>query len=376
MVRSLGWLGERVWSAGQAAGRLLGVGCEMHFKLECTVREFILPSEKSYLFVVEGAHLVQVQLRSPSKQEQEAGRKPYHAFCTSRVEFEVSSKNQSVFDRIERNEIIEDGARWAQRYKDGKGKEIFLPSLDKFPQHFRSLVRQVNRELLEAVRVVVDAIRWRTNTLGPHNPISVIGLFWSKDKEFWHPAPLALSVRIEEFPAVCIDEEVRSDINEIIKNGLREPVHHELFREAWRQRNENPRSSLVMGVAALEAAIKTTIGNLIPSASWLVENLPSPPVTRLLQEYVPRLPAINKIEGKVVSPPKHIMASIKQAVTIRNQVAHIGGKAPSPERLDNILQVIRDVMWLLDYYCGYAWAFNHISDETREALRESVESHP
>lgn len=341
----------------------------MHFKLEYTVREFSLREEEVFQFEVPGTYLVRVELRAPNKEEQKIGHKVQHAFCTAEVELEVSQKNQKIFERIENNSIIGNEREWRQKYKDQNEQEIVLPSIDEFPEHFRSYLSQINHELSDACRLVVNAARWRTNTLGPHNPISTRGLSWSRDKEFWHPAPSSFSIRIlGASSTVRISKKIEEDVKNIITNSVQEPVHHELFREAWGQRNGNSRSSLITGLSALEVAIKTTISTLIPNTTWLVENLPSPPVSRLLIEYIPKLPTVNTIGGKVLPPPKQITDIIKKAVIIRNQIAHIGGKAPNDETLDRILDAIRDTLWLLDYYCGYLWAYNHISESTKKEL--------
>lgn len=291
----------------------------MRFKLEYTIRCFSLPKDETLLFEVKDAHSVHVELRAPNKDEQEIGHKTQHAFCIAHVERNVSEKNQKIFERIENNKIIENELEWCQKYKGQNDKEIILPSINDFPDYFKSYLSQVNQELSNSSKLVVNAIRWRTNTLGPHNAISTSGLSWSRDKKYWHPVPSSFSLRVFYASSIVrVSKETLLDVNNIIKNRLQEPIHHELFREAWWQRNDNPRSSLVTGLSALEVAIKTTIGNLIPDTSWLVENLPSPHVARLLNEYVPKLPAVNKIDGKVLPPPKQIVELIKKAVTIRN----------------------------------------------------------
>lgn len=37
--------------------------------------------------------------------------------------------------------------------------------------------------------------------------------------------------------------------------------------------------------------------------------------------------------------------------------------------LQESLAAIRDVLWLLDYYCGHAWAFDYLRPTTQAALR-------
>lgn len=343
----------------------------MYFKLKYTIRELSLPQEEVLLFDVGSTHTVQVEIRAPNDAEQKIGHDTRHAFSTAQVNIDPSVKNKKIFEAIEKNTILKPGSQWRQKYSGPDGNEIVLPSIDDFPEYFRTFVGHVNKELSDSSRLVINAIRWRINKLGPHQAISTRGLSWSKDQRFWHPAPLSISVRILAFSSTAhILERAKKDIAQIVNNRLQEPVYHELFREAWGQRNDNPRSSLVTGLSSLEVAIKSTIGNLVAGTSWLVENLPSPPVTRLLNEYLPQLPAVNTIKGKVHPPPKKIIDLIKKGVTIRNQIAHIGGKAPSDETLDQILEAIRDVIWLLDYYCGQVWAYEFISKETRLALEE------
>lgn len=342
----------------------------MYFKLEYTIREFSLPESEVLRFEVQNIHKVQVEIRAPNGKEQELGHKIQNAFSTARVELDVSEKNQRVFRKIESNEILEPESQWRQKYKDQDGNEIILPSIHEFPRHYRTFLSKVHKELSDSSMLVINAMRWRTNTFGPHKAISTRGMSWSTDNKFWQPAPSLLSVRLEIIsPTVRVSEDAKNDISTLISKQHQEPVHHELFREAWGQRSGNPRSSLVTGISSLEVAIKSTIGTLIPGASWLTENMPSLPVIKLLNEYLPLLPVINTINGNVPPLPKGLINLIKKGVTIRNQITHIGGQAPTDDTLDQILEAVRDIIWLLDYYCGHSWAYNFVSKETKLELK-------
>jgi len=341
----------------------------MHFKLEYTIREFSLPQDEAMTIEVRNTHNVEVSIRTPNKDEQEQGHQTQHAFCDAYLELGVSEKNLEVFEEIEENKILQPNSHWTQQYKGQDGKEISLPSIDEFPEHFKSFLNHVQKELSDSSKMVISALRWRANKLGPHDPISTRGMSWSKDNTFWHPAPSKLSARLSVISsATRLTGDAKKDIVDLVTKQYQEPVYHELFREAWGQRNNNPRSSLVTGISSLEVAIKSTIGTLIPGASWLSENMPSPPIIRLLNEYLPLLPVRNKINNKVLPPPKETVDLIKKGVTIRNQITHIGGKAPADDTLDGILEATRDTMWLLDYYCGHSWAYQFISEETRQKL--------
>ena len=344
----------------------------MYFKLEYTIREVSLPKGEVLVLDLRDTHTIQVEIRAPNDEEQKIGHKTQHAFCTAQTEIEPSKKNTEVFTQIEGNKILEPESQWRLKYKDQDGNEICLPSIDEFPEHFRAFIGQVNKELSEASRLVINVMRWRVNRLGPHQAISTRGMSWSRDKQFWYPAPSSLTVRISDISStVHLSDVAKNDIRKLISNKTQEPVYHELFRESWGQKDVNPRSSLVIGMSSLEVAIKATIGNLVPNASWLAENISSPPVCKLLNEYLPQLPTVNSINSKVLPPPKRLMDLLKEGVFIRNQIAHIGGKAPNYDTLVQILDAIQDIIWLLDYYCGHNWAYDFISEETKFELEKA-----
>jgi hypothetical protein len=74
-----------------------------------------------------------------------------------------------------------------------------------------------------------------------------------------------------------IDEVVRK-----VEAGVEEPLGRQLFREAWSQVGTNPRSALVIGVTAAEVGLKRLIATLVPGTDWLMEEIPTPPVGKIL----------------------------------------------------------------------------------------------
>ena len=130
----------------------------------------------------------------------------------------------------------------------------------------------------------------------------------------------------------------------------------------------NPRSALVIGVAAAELSVKHCISTLVPAAEWLATNLPTPPLVRILAEYFPKLPARCNFGGVVKSPPTKVLEALKKGVTIRNQLSHAGSTNPSGDVVEPILQAIEDLLWLVDFYSGFEWARDFLRDETRTAL--------
>ena len=68
------------------------------------------------------------------------------------------------------------------------------------------------------------------------------------------------------------------------------------------------------------------------------------------------------------APPQELLDTLRKGVTMRNRLSHAGGASPSTEDVENILEAVRDLLWLTDYYSGVPWAFGHISDVTRAQL--------
>jgi hypothetical protein len=155
---------------------------------------------------------------------------------------------------------------------------------------------------------------------------------------------------------------------ELVTSSHREPVGHELWREAWNLRHSNPRSSLVIGVAAAEVGLKQVIALLVPEAKSLVENIPSPPLDAIMRKVLPDLPIRADVEP-TRRAPRHLRTAITSAVEDRNRVVHLGAMPRS--NLRETLLAIREFLYMLDMYAGQPWAEALLTDTTRAALTEA-----
>ena len=81
-----------------------------------------------------------------------------------------------------------------------------------------------------------------------------------------------------------------AELTAMVTSDIREPLAHQLLREAWNLRHTNPRISVVIGVAAAEVGMKQLVAMLVPHARWLVEELPSPPLVPMMRHYLAELP--------------------------------------------------------------------------------------
>jgi hypothetical protein len=111
-----------------------------------------------------------------------------------------------------------------------------------------------------------------------------------------------------------------------------------------------------MGVAAAETAVKEFIRNAAPATSWLIENLQSPPLDKLLRDYLPTFPS--KADGFQTVPTvsKETRSALHVAVEERNKVVHGRVVDLDREHIESTLGSIIEMLYFLDYHAGYNWA--------------------
>jgi len=259
-----------------------------------------------------------------------------------------------------------------RRFQDAAGrlKPAMVYPQSGLPPAMNAFIEQIRKDLVHAIRRSCLLLRWRYSLGGPQDPLQPIdaGPEWSLDGSTWHPLPANTDVRLHAEPSVHPSASVTSEVQALLDTGQDEPLAHQVFHEAWRSRFSNRRSALVIAVAALEVSVKAFVGQMLPSAQWLIANQPSPPIRRLLAEYLPSLETPATIAGKVLAPPKAVLDLVDKAVGMRNRVAHAAGEDVGHDILEEMLIAIRDVLWMLDFYGGATWAVSHMSALTRTGL--------
>jgi hypothetical protein len=192
--------------------------------------------------------------------------------------------------------------------------------------------------------------------------------WYSEDGNRWSRYSLVRSLRIavEEITRIIHAENVQIDeVVRKIEAGADEPLGRQLFREAWRQVGTNPRSALVIGVTAAEVGLKRLIATLLPGTGWLMDEIPTPPVGKILRKFLPTLQVkAKRIDGGPIMPPRELIRRIEEAVEYRNDVVHAGKPPPTRQELAGMLRAISDFLWMCDIYLGEHWAARHISPET------------
>ncbi|MBI1729652.1 hypothetical protein HY229_01110 [Candidatus Acetothermia bacterium] len=348
----------------------------MFFKYGSTVfgLEITLRSEEKLIFDLRDSQKVLIALWRPSESEIRLGHSKDVVLAEVSSQCTISPENGAIFaclkDRKVPEKVLDKNAWHEYLDSSGRVKEDNALPLELMPLSFQEISGQVLEDLTDAIRRTVYILRWRSSASCVHNPISTREFLWSDDGNRWYYMPRKLSLDVTVSHQPSISERLHKDIVDLLKAGFDEPIGRVLFREAWSQRYQNPRSSLVIGMSAAESGVKQCISQLAPSTKWLIENLPSPPISLILRKYLPDLETRLKIKGRVFVP-KYIIDLVEEGTKLRNKVAHLGAKPPHFEKLKEILLSINDLLWLLDYYCGFEWTMDQISQKTRQEIDHS-----
>ena len=285
----------------------------VHFKYEITVLGIWLKENTRLQFSYGIPHEVSVTLRPPTAAEQKAGHQCDHAFCTTQTQRKLSLHLHEMFEILVDNRIpagSEQTDKWSKYLdEDGRIRDNYALPFELLPPPLRDFARQVLTELSNIAAKAIGILRWRCGMQGPHTPIRGRGggLDWSFDGTNWRSLGSIYLSNVHGYVPATMPDNICDQIVKLLEQKAEEPLGHELLREAWEQKNANPRSALLIGIAAAETSFKEYVGDSAPDARWLIEHLPSPPLIEMLRDYLPTLPVKGRICGQVLPPPPEIL---------------------------------------------------------------------
>ena len=98
--------------------------------------------------------------------------------------------------------------------------------------------------------------------------------------------------------------ELAGSIEQMVFSNQTEPIAHELFHEAEELARANPRSAIIVAVAAAEVGFKRFVAQLVPECNWLLLNVASPPLIDMLTgSFLPSLYETDSEINHHRSPP-------------------------------------------------------------------------
>lgn len=243
-------------------------------------------------------------------------------------------------------------------------------SFDSLVPSLRQFSLKLYSELSDAIVDSFALIRWRFALSGPVRPYSSLNFEWSENGESWYVLPRMITLRLRGTVQRRLRADDAVEVESIIASHAEEPLSHKLLSEARASASETGSysSALVMSMAALEIGAKHLIAELVPTARWLALEVPTPPIVRVIKEYLPTLPEPRLVNGKTITAPPSVLKTLSDAVTARNRAAHAGLDLPKPEFVERVLGAVGDMLWIFDFYAGNLWAINHLSHESKAEL--------
>jgi hypothetical protein len=252
-----------------------------------------------------------------------------------------------------------------------------------YPAEYREFLTCLVKEMDAQATDILNVTRWRLGIRGGPLVLSsdVSAIRWhddSSDRDTDRLIPflnsqIPMGVSELYFPecqTIDISSTDRADVQALLRSETVQPLHHDLFREAWQNQRQHPRSSLVLCMAALETAVKSTLCDLNDSLRWILENIPSPPIDRFLRDYLPSIPARNTFNGTVRPPPPFILTVLRRGIELRNRLVHGRDDSISHSDLEAVLLAVWDIAYLLDFYRGHDWALQLLRRDTLRALMD------
>jgi len=170
-----------------------------------------------------------------------------------------------------------------------------------------------------------------------------------------------------------------------VSKGRYEPISYDLLREASQLNRRNyQRSALIIAVAALEVGAKECVARIVPDAAWLVNEAPMPPVTSILKAFLPQMFDSMSIP-KTYTIPKKTLTHIETIVKARNTFVHTFPRRERYEKavaettflkVEETVNVVRDVLLLLDIYAGNFKAYERLTSTMVQLLNEQNGNKP
>lgn len=243
---------------------------------------------------------------------------------------------------------------------------------DFLPPELQQISKATGDRLQEAATRFVQILRWSQGCSGPYrissDSDSRVGLYWKTVQERYHSVPWPkqgpLEIGMEE--GIQWSTEHQEEVTNLWQStGLQEPLGHQILREAKGVRDENYRSALLICYSALEVGLKQHISKCAPDAGWFAMYAPSPPIFKVLRDF---LPVLHKGKNDF-SKWGNFNPELKKAIEFtedRNKLAHRGEAVNGS--VDAYLRFTEDILYILDVLEGHSWAKARVSSNSSSLL--------
>jgi hypothetical protein len=139
-------------------------------------------------------------------------------------------------------------------------------AMSLMPAPFREFVDALGDDLNRGAIRALAVVRWRTGELGGPLKGPSTSFEWNLGDGRWHQLPSDTYAQFQAYSYPELTRAAYDDIVRLFHEGIDEPFPYELIREAWAQRDANPRSAVITAITALEIAVKQFIARRVPAA--------------------------------------------------------------------------------------------------------------
>lgn len=254
---------------------------------------------------------------------------------------------------------------------DGSISEGFGVPFELYPPDVQALCDSARATLLQRANRLIRLLRWQQNLDGPH---WVFGgepaLYWNAGDGPYRIVGRRVQERVGASPAgIEWNEQDRADLDNVWnETSSEESVAHELLREAKVLQAHSPRSAFLIATSALEVGVKAYVAYLSPDTSWLLSELPSPPIHKILRQYVPELHQQRGMQVGYWDKLKPWFKRVESGATTRNKLVHTGAIQINPKDVAAHLQDVSDLLYLFDVLRGHEWAKHNVGSAMRIAI--------
>lgn len=238
--------------------------------------------------------------------------------------------------------------------------------MEHVPETLKELFRDARRTARSMIINYIQTAMWMQLVSGPHDPFSSVDSAWSFDGDTWNPTPSDTRSTARQLRGIRLETKGQSAIAAALSSKTYGRLGHELIREALENVNRSPRSALLVGITALETGVKQYLAYLVPGSGPILENIPSSPILKILQEILPALHKNGSIESKRFPLDASTKECVKKWISVRNRVAHGNASVIDSVGLMYFLIQVRKILYCLDECSGHTWATAFADDQNPE----------
>lgn len=236
------------------------------------------------------------------------------------------------------------------------------PHIGDVPSSVVQASQEIERRLDAHALSLVKSLRWRCHAHGTASifkDVEIAPFTWALDGHTWYSLYGWSKFEKIEWQFEYLDSILKPEEEEL--NILPpEPLAFELLMEALNLQHDNPRSALVIAVAAAEVGTKACLKFIVAGLVDILDARSSPPIVDLLDRYYPKHSRLRVVPT--------ILEQLRKAVLERNSLVHAGKFTLRRDQLQRRLRAIEDLLRIFDVQMGFEWAQKFIGEKTRADL--------